>query len=48
MVLVPSAFKRTRALVEEHGFQVITTDISELQKAEGALTCMSLMFNSIT
>lgn len=46
MVLVPSAFTQTRALIEEQGFQVITTDISELQKAEGALTCMSLIFNS--
>lgn len=46
VVLIPSAFKRTRVLIEEHGFQVVTTDISELQKAEGALTCMSLMFNS--
>lgn len=45
-VLVASAFERTRALVEGHGFQVVTTDISELQKAEGALTCMSLMFNA--
>jgi len=44
-VLIASAFESTRALVEEHGFNVITTDISELQKAEGALTCMSLMFD---
>lgn len=48
MVLVPSMFRRTRALIEEQGFQVIATDISELQKAEGALTCMSLIFNSHT
>jgi dimethylargininase len=45
-VLAPSAFRRTRALIEEHGFRVISTDISELQKAEGALTCMSLLFDS--
>ena len=45
-VLIASAFERTRALVEGHGFQVIATDISELQKAEGALTCMSLMFDA--
>lgn len=45
-VLMASAFERTCALVEEHGFNVITTDISELQKAEGALTCMSLMFEA--
>lgn len=45
-VLIASAFERTRTLVEGHGFQVIATDISELQKAEGALTCMSLMFDA--
>jgi dimethylargininase len=44
-VLVPSAFPRTRALVEALGFRVVSTDISELHKAEGALTCMSLIFN---
>ena len=44
-VLVASAFGRTRELVEERGFSVVATDISELQKAEGALTCMSLMFD---
>lgn len=45
-VLMASAFERTCALVEERGFNVIATDISELQKAEGALTCMSIMFDA--
>lgn len=45
-VLMASAFERTCALVESRGFKVIATDISELQKAEGALTCMSLMFEA--
>ncbi|HEX5888648.1 MAG TPA: arginine deiminase-related protein [Pyrinomonadaceae bacterium] len=45
-VLMASAFERTCALVQERGFNVIATDISELQKAEGALTCMSLMFDA--
>lgn len=45
-VLMASAFERTCDLVATQGFNVITTDISELQKAEGALTCMSLMFNA--
>ena len=45
-VLMASAFERTRALVEERDFNVIATDISELQKAEGALTCMSIMFDA--
>jgi dimethylargininase len=45
-VLLASAFERTCALVQERGLNVIATDISELQKAEGALTCMSLMFDA--
>ena len=45
-VLMASAFERTCALVENQGFKVVATDISELQKAEGALTCMSLMFEA--
>ena len=45
-VLMASAFERTCALVKERGFNVVATDISELQKAEGALTCMSLMFDA--
>lgn len=45
-VLMASAFARTCALVEARGFNVIATDISELQKAEGALTCMSIMFDA--
>ena len=44
-VLVSSAFPRTRALIEAHGFEIVSTDISELHKAEGALTCLSLLFN---
>jgi dimethylargininase len=46
VVLVASAFERTCALVDRQGFHVVATDISELQKAEGALTCMSLMFDT--
>ena|SRR5829696_344924 len=45
-VLVASAFERTCALVEGQGFNVVATDISEIQKAEGALTCMSLLFDA--
>ena len=46
-VLVVSTFERTCALVKEQGFHVVTTDISEIHKAEGALTCMSLMFDAL-
>jgi dimethylargininase len=47
VVLQGSAYTQTRALIEERGFRVATTDISELEKAEAGLTCMSLIFNGI-
>lgn len=44
VVLQPSTYPETRALLEERGFRVITTDVSELEKAEAGITCMSLIF----
>jgi dimethylargininase len=44
VVLLPSSFPETRALLEEREFEVYTTDISEFMKAEAGLTCMSLLF----
>ncbi|MFX0206408.1 MAG: dimethylarginine dimethylaminohydrolase family protein [Candidatus Hodarchaeota archaeon] len=43
-VLLPNDYPRTQAMVREAGFEVITLDISEFQKCEGALTCLSLLF----
>ncbi len=34
---------RTRARLEELGYAVVTVDLSELAKAEGAVTCCSLL-----
>ena len=45
-VIFPSAFPRTRERIEAQGFRVTTLDISELQKAEAALTCSSLIFDA--
>ena len=42
-LLAPSAHPRTRERLEEHGFEVMTVDVSELAKAEGAVTCCSLL-----
>ncbi|HET8645046.1 MAG TPA: arginine deiminase-related protein [Vicinamibacteria bacterium] len=42
-VLFPAAFPRTRRLLEERGVAVRTLDVSELARAEGALTCCSLL-----
>jgi len=43
-VVLPASFPRTRALLEERGFTVENLDVSELQKAEAALTCCSVLF----
>jgi dimethylargininase len=38
-----SQFPRTRAMLESRGFSVNTVDCAELAKAEGAVTCCSLV-----
>jgi len=43
-VIYPSCFPRTRERLAQAGVTVRTVDVSELQKAEGAVTCCSLVF----
>jgi len=43
VVLSAAGAPRTQARLESHGLQVRTVDMSELAKAEGALTCCSLL-----
>ena len=43
-LLYPSCFARTLRRLHDAGIHVITVDVSELQKAEGAVTCCSLVF----
>lgn len=43
-VVMPQAFPRTRQRLLDAGVDVVTVDVSELQKAEGATTCCSLVF----
>jgi dimethylargininase len=45
-VLYPSAFPKTAKRLEEARCQLKFVDASELAKAEGALTCCSLIFSS--
>ena len=44
-LIYPTAFPWTRARLEARGIRVIATDVSELAKAEGAVTCCSLVFD---
>jgi dimethylargininase len=43
-LLVPAGFPRTRRKLEESGPEVLTLEVSEAQKMDGGLTCMSLRF----
>lgn len=42
-IIFPTAFPRTRAKLEAAGYRVAAVDVSELAKAEGAVTCCSLI-----
>src|SRR5215216_875805 len=42
-VIFPTSFPKTRAKLEEKDYKVVTVDVSELAKAEGAVTCCSLI-----
>ncbi len=43
-LLMPASFPRTRDRLLAAGFKLVSVDVSELQKAEGAVTCCSLLF----
>ena len=43
-LVMPASFPRTQQRLIDAGFQIIAVDVSELQKAEGAVTCCSLVF----
>jgi dimethylargininase len=45
-VLMPDSWPRTAQALERQGLAVETVDISELMKAEGAVTCSSVIFES--
>jgi dimethylargininase len=42
-IIFPSSFPKTASKLEDHSFKVIPIDVSEIAKAEGAVTCCSLI-----
>lgn len=44
-LVLPACFPRTRRRLLDAGYAVSAVDVSELQKAEGAVTCCSLVFS---
>jgi dimethylargininase len=45
-VVYPSANVRTQKRLQDAGIPVMSVDVSELAKAEGGVTCCSLIFTS--
>ncbi|MHA1636965.1 MAG: dimethylarginine dimethylaminohydrolase family protein [Candidatus Thorarchaeota archaeon] len=43
-VLIPKGYPITEGIVKIAGFDVITLDMSEFAKCEGAMTCLSILF----
>ena len=46
VVLFPKAYPLTTQILKNKGIQIITLDNSEVTKAEGALTCCSIIFKA--
>jgi dimethylargininase len=44
-VIYPTSFPKTRSKLEKAGIVLLTVEADELAKAEGAVTCCSLIFN---
>ncbi len=42
-VLLPAGFSRVADKIRSHGFQVIELEMSEFEKADGGVTCLSLI-----
>ena len=45
-IIYPASFPKTRAKLEKAGINLLTVDADELAKAEGAVTCCSLIFDT--
>jgi dimethylargininase len=43
-LLMAKGFPKAHKMVEEEGFKVVVLNVSEIQKCDGALTCMSVLF----
>ena len=44
-IIIPASFPETARRIQEAGWRVLRLDVSELQKAEAGVTCMSLIFD---
>jgi dimethylargininase len=45
-IIYPTSFPKTQGRLEKAGIRMVTVDADELAKAEGAVTCCSLIFSA--
>ena len=43
-IIITNGFPKTKQLLKDNDFDIISLETSEIQKCEGALTCLSLVF----
>ena len=43
-VLIPKGYPKTRNIIENNGYSIIEVDVSEFQKLDGGISCLSLRF----
>lgn len=43
-VIIPKGFPKTKATIEKAGYETLEVDVSEFQKLDGGLSCLSLRF----
>jgi len=43
-VITPKGFSKTKQIIADAGYEVIEVDVSEFQKLDGGLSCLSLRF----
>jgi dimethylargininase len=46
VVVMPASVPATRRQIERAGYKTVAVEVSELQKAEAGVTCLSLLFES--
>jgi len=43
-VIIPKGFPKTRTIIQSSGYEIVEVNVSEFQKLDGGLSCLSLRF----
>ena len=45
-VIMPAGFQKVNEKIRQYGFETIELEMSEFEKADGGITCLSLIISS--